>query len=83
MDTVGTGRASQLRLPERQFGWRPPHPRRRRRPSISGTRFIASARIYLSIYLSIHEGPRFKKLRGSEAQIFGGSILAIYMMGGS
>ena len=40
MDTVGTGRASQLRLPERQFGWRPPHPRRRRRPSISGTRFI-------------------------------------------
>ena len=42
MDTVGTGRASQLRLPERQFGWRPPHPRRRRRPSISGTRFITS-----------------------------------------
>ena len=43
MDTVGTGRASQLRLPERQFGWRPPHPRRRRRPSISGTRFIRAA----------------------------------------
>ena len=47
MDTVGTGRASQLRLPERQFGWRPPHPRRRRRPSISGTRFIKTGLEFL------------------------------------
>ena len=42
MDTVGTGRASQFRLSERQFGWRLPCPRRGRRPSISGTRFIGS-----------------------------------------
>ena len=40
MDTVGTGRAQQVRLSERQLGWRLPCPRRGRRPSISGTRFI-------------------------------------------
>ena len=40
MDTVGTGRASQFRLSERQLGWKPPCPLRRRRPSISGSRFI-------------------------------------------
>ena len=39
MDTVGTGRASQFRLSERQLGWRLPCPRRGRRPSLSGTRF--------------------------------------------
>ena len=42
MDTVGTGRSSQFRLSERQSGWKPPYPRRGRRPSISGTRFIGS-----------------------------------------
>lgn len=40
MDTVGTGRAQQVRLSERQLGCRLPCPRRRRRPSVSGTRFI-------------------------------------------
>ena len=40
MDTVGTGSASQFRLYERQLGWKPPCPRRGRRPSISGTRFM-------------------------------------------
>eukprot|EP00964_Phaeocystis_antarctica_P090055 scaffold57545_cov33-Phaeocystis_antarctica.AAC.1 len=44
MDTVGTGRASQFRLSERQFGWRPAHLRRRRRPSISGL-YCHSARV--------------------------------------
>ena len=42
MDTVGTGRAQQVRLSERQLGWRLPCPRRGRAPSISGTRFITS-----------------------------------------
>ena len=42
MDTVGTGSASQFRLYERQLGWKPPCPRRGRRPSISGTRFMAN-----------------------------------------
>ena len=43
MDTVGTGSASQFRLYERQLGWKPPCPRRGRRPSISGTRFIGES----------------------------------------
>ena len=42
MDTVGTGRAQQVRLSERHLGWKPPHPRRGRAPSISGTRFIVT-----------------------------------------
>ena len=50
MDTVGTGRASQFRLSERQFGWRLPCPRRRRRPSIQvrgrGTSCVPKTRSY-------------------------------------
>ena len=42
MGTVDTGRASKFRLSERQVGWRLPYPRLRRRPSISGPRFIES-----------------------------------------
>ena len=45
MDTVGTGSASQFRLYERQLGWKPPYPRRGRRPSVSGTRFIRRYKI--------------------------------------
>eukprot|EP00964_Phaeocystis_antarctica_P047496 scaffold27466_cov48-Phaeocystis_antarctica.AAC.2 len=40
MGTVDTGRASKFRLSERQVGWRLPYPRLRRRPSISGPRFM-------------------------------------------
>ena len=45
MDTVGTGSASQFRLYERQLGWKPPCPRRGRRPSKSGTRRCAQPEV--------------------------------------
>ena len=44
MDTVVTSRAPQVRLSERQLGWRLPCPRRERGPSVSRTRFIRRPR---------------------------------------
>ena len=57
MDTVGTGSASQFRLYERQLGWKPPYPRRGRRPSVSGTPFIKKTERgplarFLSVFLA-------------------------------
>ena len=63
MDTVaGTGLAPQVRLSERQLGWRLPCPRRGRGPSVSGTRFMSPPRVTSSNNLSTVCGPRACRL---------------------